>query len=126
MPVQTYSETIRKHQVEVAWINCVHAQFSGKHSVSDGRQRNLVLALSAQSDPLPVSKLPSLTLELAASYARKTARTLARDVNELERMELIRRERGGVIANRQPILAFLPWRNKDAIRKRVAANSLDL
>jgi hypothetical protein len=48
---------------------------------------------------------------LAKAYATKSSKTLQRDLVELEyALELIKRTPQGVLANREIILAFLPWR----------------
>jgi Fic family protein len=108
-------DTIRDHQIEVAWVNYVHERFSGRNSKADVRRRNLVLDLSKQSAPVPVSKLASISPAMASAYAGTTSRTLARDVNEIESMDLVVRTKAGLLANRRKILAFLPWRNANAL-----------
>jgi hypothetical protein len=47
---------------------------------------------------------------MAAAYARKTRKTMVRDVNKLINMELMERTKEGVRAKREVILAFLPAR----------------
>jgi hypothetical protein len=57
------------------------------------------------------SDLMALTPRLARDYGSKTDKTLSRDVNALLEMKLVRRLAGRqVIACRELILAFLPWR----------------
>ena len=68
------------------------------------------LALSG-TQPTPKSGILRLTPELAAAYASKTAKTvLERHETFCEKWELIRRVRGGYIAGKDEILAFLPIR----------------
>jgi Fic family protein len=100
---------IKKQQVDVTWINHVHARFQSDKSPSGRRRRDVVLALSG-TQPTPKSGILRLTPELAAAYASKTAKTVSRDINVLRGMELIRRVRGGYIAQKDEILAFLPIR----------------
>ena len=49
-----------------------------------------------------------LTPRLAEAYATKTDKTLSRDLNTLQEMDLVRRDPEGVVANKEKILAFLP------------------
>jgi len=51
-------------------------------------------------------------LYLAKAYANKTAKTVQRDLNALQKMELIVREPRRVKARREIILSFLPLRRR--------------
>jgi Fic family protein len=101
---------IREQQWTAAWRDWVDERLPDRASPTDVRRRNLVLALSARREPVPLRQLPELDARVAAAYARKTARTLARDRNALLDLGLIREEPGGYVANREIILAFLPPR----------------
>lgn len=101
-------QVIRFQQWDVAWRNYVHEKFSDQKSQSAVRRRHLVLDLSQLPDPVPFSKLPEVSPRVAAAYARKTSKTLSRDVNALQKMELLVREKGGFRARKEIILAFLP------------------
>ena len=103
-------EVIRGQQWDVAWRNFVHEAFRDKTGASDQRQRHLVLDLSTNNEPAPVSKLGEFTPRLAKAYANKTAKTMQRDLAALEKMGLIERTAKGVRVRREIILAFLPWR----------------
>jgi hypothetical protein len=105
---------IREQQWQVAWLNYVHEKFHDKNSPTDVRRRHVVLGLSKGNFRVPLSKILSLTPEIALEYAGKTPRTLARDINALLAMGLIERQRGQVWAKRDLILAFLPWRNEES------------
>ncbi len=61
-----------------------------------------------------IGKVTELTPRLAKAYARKTPKTLQRDLNALAEMELIARDGRKVRARREIILAFLPLRKKSA------------
>ena len=102
---------IRRHQWSVAWINFVHAQFRDAGGTTARRRRALVLALSRAGRAVGVGELPDLNADLARAYAQVTPRTLARDVAALVKLGLLANERGGVKADRERILAFLPWRH---------------
>ena len=73
------------------------------------RQKNIALDLSFTTDEsIRISKIPEISTRLAAAYAKKTRKTMARDVNKLISMGLIERAKKGVRAKRDVILAFLP------------------
>ena len=101
-------EVIREQQWDVAWRNYVHEAFSDKKSPSDVRRRHLVLDLSRVADPVPFSKLTEVSPRVTAAYARKTTKTLSRDINTLNEMELLVKDKDGYRARREVILAFLP------------------
>ena len=107
-------EYIRGHQWDAAWINFVYEQFRETRGVQDRRRRSLVLALSQSKKEVRTGELPNLNADLAREYARVTRRTLLRDVDSLLQLGLLARGRNGVRANRERILAFLPWRNEPA------------
>ena len=99
---------IRDQQWQVTWENYVHDMFRDKNTPADNRRRHLVLDLSAQVEPVPRSKVASLSPRLAAEYATKTEKTMTRDVNALESMGLVLKTSAGIKANKRMILAFLP------------------
>ena len=104
-------EVIRQQQWDVTWRSYVHTRFRDPTGPSAQRQRDLVLDLSASQEPVPIRKIPELSPRLAKAYATKSSKTLARDLAELELvLELIKRTPKGILANREIILAFLPWR----------------
>ena len=105
---------IRGHQWDAAWINFVYEQFRETRGVQDRRRRSLVLALSQSKQEVRTGELPNLNADLAREYARVTRRTLLRDVDSLLQLDLLARGPNGVRANRERILAFLPWRNEPA------------
>ena len=104
---------VREQQIDVAWENYVHSSFDNEHSSNSRRQRWLVLDLSDAAKPVPRSKLPSLSPRLAKAYSEKTSRTVYRDLRALVEQGLIRYEDGGFVANRETMLAFLPWTKTD-------------
>ena len=106
--LKSQQDVIRYQQWEIAWKNYVHDAFHNKDSPADIRRRHLVLDLSDLSEPVRRADLPSLTPRLAAAYAGKTTKTLARDINVLLQMDLIIRTEEGYRANKRQILAFLP------------------
>ena len=103
---------IRDQQIDTAWINYVHDCFRRDKSNSGRRRRSLVLALSGIPTPVQKSTIPRLTTDLAAEYAKKTPKTVSRDLNALVEMDLIVKSPNGYSAAKSRILAFLPIRKR--------------
>jgi Fic family protein len=104
-------QVIREQQWDVAWRSYVHTKFRDRTGPAAIRQRDLVLDLSQSREPVPLRKIPELSPRLAKAYAKKSPKTLQRDLIMLHYgLDLIRRTPEGVVANREIILAFLPWR----------------
>jgi hypothetical protein len=101
---------IREEQMQVTWENYVHERFRDQDTPARRRQKHIVLDLSFLSKPIPSTKLPDLSPRVAAAYAGKGQKTISRDVNTLVEMRLVRRVRGGLIANKELMRAFLPLR----------------
>ncbi len=98
---------VREHIIDVCWREYVYARF---HQIGVGkvikRRRQLTLMISDQ--PGPVDK-KSLMFLMSSEYAAKTPKTIVRDLNELERLELVKRRGDKYFANKELILAFLPF-----------------
>lgn len=103
-------QVIRGEQMNVTWENWVHEQFRDMDTPAKRRQKYIVLDLPADGQAVPASKLSDLSGRVATAYANKGPKTTTRDLNELVHGRMIRRVRGGVIANRGIIRAFLPVR----------------
>lgn len=103
---------IRYQQWEIAWSDHVYERFRDHQTPTDLRRRNLVLALSATADYVPIDKIATLTPTLAVAYARRTKKTLLRDLRAVVDMGLVRQRKGGFRAAKGTILAFLPGRTK--------------
>jgi Fic family protein len=105
-------QIILREQVDVTWENYVHnSEFNGKLSEAQARQRKLLLELSALPRPVSPAELrKSLSDRLLAEYSGRTIRTFNRDVNELERRDLIIRTEGErkLYAAKRRMKAFLP------------------
>ena len=100
-------QTIRAQQFHVFWMNHVHNSFRQKVSATDLRRRQLVVDLSEKTEPVPIVQLRYISPRTAEAYAGKTDNTIRRDVNVLEKMDLIRRSYEGVEINRELMAAFL-------------------
>ena len=101
-------EFIWAQQWDVIWRNYVHEMFRERAGHTHIRRRHLVLDLSRVKKPVSVSEITQISTRIAEAYARKTRKTLMRDLNELERMNLVERGPEGYRARSEQILAFLP------------------
>jgi cell filamentation protein, protein adenylyltransferase len=98
--------TIRDAQWRVTWENYVHDVFRDKDTASGKRQKQLVLDMP--ENIVPRKDLTMVSPRVAANYARKSEKTITRDINALLDMKLIIRRGKGYTPNRDLILAFLP------------------
>jgi RecA-family ATPase len=57
-----------------------------------------------------ISEISEISTRMAAAYAKKTRKAMVRDVNKLINMGLMKRNKEGIRAKREVILAFLPAR----------------
>lgn len=103
-------EAIRGQQMGLAWKDYVSEVLRGSGPTSD-RQRTLVLSLSGQRPSTP-RQIVELTPALARLYATKTAKTLTRDLNTLQKAGLVERTPEGYVAATEMISAFLPRRSR--------------
>lgn len=98
---------IREQQLEVTWQNLVHDLFRDQETPAKRRQKHLVLDLP-RDEAVPLSKIRQVSPRIAEEYAGKQTKTITRDLNELQRLGLIVRHDGHVLANRIRVRAFLP------------------
>jgi Fic family protein len=98
---------IREQQLQVHWVNYIHNVFS-QDSATNVRRRWLVLDLTAQLEPVPLASIRYISPRIAETYAGKTDKTVQRDLNELEKMNLIQKTAKGIRVNRELMSAFLP------------------
>lgn len=103
-------EMIRSQQWSVAWENYAHEQFRETTGKAARRRRMLVLALGREEKPVAPAKVADLSPDLAREYAGKTTKTIQRDLGVLMEMDLVERSADGYRAQKEKILAFLPWR----------------
>ncbi len=100
-------------QLLVHWHDYIYAVFRDLDSTTDRRRRDLVLDLTDQTGPVPPAKVRHVSPRVAEAYAGRSDKTVQRDLDRLEEMELVRRnERGEVAANIGLMLAFQPARRR--------------
>lgn len=102
---------IRNEQMYLAWHSYVLDTFRQMpRSEMATRQRDLLLALTNMPGPVPKKSLTGISNRVAEYYAGRTGKTLTRDVNALLGMNLVRQEQGGLVANRELMDTFTPFR----------------
>src|SRR6266702_1491949 len=99
---------ISEHQTRITWINYVHQQLPA-HTAAEDRRRDLLLDLPPH-EWTKRSEIEDISVRIARAYAGKTTKTLTRDLNELNKLGLIRRQAGSVRPNVDILKAFLPMR----------------
>lgn len=103
---------VRVQQLDVAWREHVYDKLRHVRHEAGRRIRELVLELSNRAAPVAKKDMPNLSPTLAVAYSKKTEKTLSRDLNSLEQLDLVAREPDGYRARKEVILAFLPLRNR--------------
>ncbi|MEK6776301.1 MAG: Fic family protein [bacterium] len=107
-------KVVQQQQLLVAWRDYVYERFRDKSGKMNERLRRLVLDLSEQREPVAFTKLSQVSSRIAELYATKTQKTIRRDVAALLKLNLIRQEESGFVANKEIMLSFLPERNRTA------------
>lgn len=99
---------VREQQIQVAWVNYVHERFASlPNTKASVRERLLILAMPMDR-AIPREDLEGLTPMIAKLYAAAGPRVLSRDLNKLEKLQLIRRVGHGYRARADVVEAFLP------------------
>ncbi len=103
-------EVVKQYVLNQVWKNYVTDQFLEKTKPADLRRRDLIEDLSRMKEPeaIPYHQLSLISPRVAKHYAKKTSRTLKRDVQELYEMRLLTFDKGRIRARKEEILAFLP------------------
>ena len=90
------------------WANYVDDQLKDHSAELSERCSLLVMALSDQPGVVAIPKLSEMTPRLAGLYAKKTTKTLTRDIGLLVHKNLIEMKQEGVRARKETVLAFRP------------------
>lgn len=107
---------IQGEQIQVHWKNHVYSLFRNKDSMTDRRQRRLILDLTEKyieddgyslDTWVTIKELRFISPRIAESYAGKSDRPIERDVKVLEEMELIIKEKKNVRLNLGILRAFM-------------------
>jgi Fic family protein len=101
---------IRQFQWTVVWRDVVYGAFRHQSGEAAHRRRMVALELAAECEGVSLPKLRRLTPEIAEMYAGRTNKTITRDINELEKMNLICKRDKLVQVNSGMLSQFLPGR----------------
>jgi Fic family protein len=102
---------IRDQQLELFWRNHLHQALGD--SETGRRRRYLVLDLAGAKQPVTRGKLMEVSVRVLRHYLGKNEKTLMRDLAELERLRLVKRDGDKYRANREVVLAYLPPERRD-------------
>ena len=98
---------IHHHVISVCWRDYIYEQFAAQRSSNTiKRRRDLAVKISEHGEPI---NKDSILILMRNEYRSKTKRTLARDINDLEKMRLVIKKKGGYVANKELMLQFLPF-----------------
>ncbi len=97
---------VEKHIIGICWRDYIFEKFDklGSGKVIK-RQRNLALLISSRDEPVTQEQIKLLMTE----QYKNTARTLQRDLNRLEKLDLVKRDKNKYFANKAFILQYLPF-----------------
>ena len=98
-------------QIRTIWHDSIHAEFRKRFSEnltkSRQRQKRLILDLTNRLEqPIKKGEMRDLTPAVSRAYWQKTDRTIQRDLNELVKMKLLKRDAQGYRPNTDILLAF--------------------
>ena len=98
-------------QIRTIWHDSIHAEFRKRFSEnltkSRQRQKRLILDLTDLLErPIKKGEIRNLTPAVSRAYSQKTDRTIQRDLNELVKMELLKRDATGYKPNIDILMGF--------------------
>ena len=114
--IRVQLERVWAQQYADRWEQFIYETFGGHITTAAERRRlQLVLALSAEEDPVARRDIPGLSPALAVAYSG-TQRMLSRDLNTLDKLGLVEQAgRGFWRARREQILGFRPLRRDESV-----------
>jgi Fic family protein len=98
---------VRQQQLDVTWENYVHDHFRGFDGIVERRRKHLVLDMP-DGVWVPRNEVAKISPRVAKEFARKSEKTVSRDLEALVESGLLLRKDGRYKAARETILAFLP------------------
>lgn len=100
------ANAIRNAQIDGQWRAHVEGLFEHAKGPQMTRQRQLLLGLGEESDPVPMATIAVLNPELARLYAGVSTKTLQRDIDALEDLGVVQRDLKGIRARREAVQGF--------------------
>jgi len=103
---------LQAQQMKLVFKDFVRSALHEDRGPTGQRREMLALALAEEAKPVPRSRIPLLTPEIAAEYGPKgkTSKTVTRDLNALITRGLAVRAKEGYIARTDEVRAYLPDR----------------
>lgn len=102
------TEKIKQEMTRMTWENFVRDHFDQRDRTPNNlRQQRLALKLPLDRDT-DISGIPSLDVHLGVEYYHKSARTLSRDISQLEDAGLIARKEKRIRPNLGVLARFVP------------------
>jgi Fic family protein len=110
-------QVIQQHQLGLAWQTIVGEVTLGQQEETRSRRRALLLSIPGDQGPddfTPLERLSRLNPDIAATYAKKTPKTMTRDINVLLAQGLlVLNESGDAVRPAwEQLFAFLPARSR--------------
>lgn len=117
---------IVENQLKTAWENYIDEQFAGRDTPA-GRRRAMLVRDLPPDPPTRRAEITYVSPRVAEAYAGKTSKTVARDLNRLLEMGLIRRVGDrGYVSNLSLLRKLLPRRAAPAAaQEKPIVDSLD-
>ena len=98
---------VKQQHLDITWENYVHDHFRGLDGAVDRRRKHLVLDMPDKVW-VPRNEVTQISPRVAQEFARKSEKTVSRDLEALVESGLLQRKDGSYQAARETILAFLP------------------
>jgi Fic family protein len=106
--LKTQLKTVRQYQLNLTWEYYVHERFKELTTNADRRRRDLLIDISREEEPVPMTRLKTLTTRTAVAYKGLQERTLQRDVQTLQNLKLVTVKAGRVSPRKKIIESFTP------------------
>ena len=100
-------EYITEQQARMVWENYIYEKYRGK-GPTQKRQRNLLLELTKIGKPVKFTDIPSVSARVARMYKDLTQKAIRRDVNSLEKENLLILEYGKYRPNLKILRMYFP------------------
>jgi Fic family protein len=101
-------EQVERHVLDVCWRDYIYEAFAQAGFSTAVTKRRRELSLQISKFDVPVDK-ETIYILMRRYYSDRTERTLTRDLNELEEMQIIVEDQGGFTANTDLILQLRPF-----------------
>ena len=104
------TDFIDLQQLEIFWRDYIFEAFGENPGRIGKRRRNLALEFWGVSKPLKIEEIRRISPKVAEQYSRKSTRTIQRDIEFLEKKDLVEKRQDGYLPKRETLFRFLPER----------------